>query len=46
MTLWGHLAWWLWRTIYLSKLISPSKKIRVAVDWTINLFAPRDISKI
>ena len=42
----GHLAWWLWRTVYLSKLISFRKKIRVAMDWTINLFYPRDISEI
>lgn len=43
---WGHFAWWLWRTIYLSKLISWRKKFKVALDWTINLFSPRDISEI
>lgn len=43
---WGHFAWWLWRTVYLSKLISFPKKIKVAVDWTINLFMPRDISEL
>ncbi|MDR3519845.1 MAG: NAD(P)/FAD-dependent oxidoreductase [Candidatus Pacebacteria bacterium] len=42
----GHLAWWFWRTVYLSKLISFRKKVRVAVDWTMNIFSPRDISKI
>lgn len=42
----GHLAWWLWRTVYLSKLISFPKKIKVAVDWTFNLFMPRDISEL
>jgi NADH dehydrogenase len=41
----GHLAWWLWRTIYLSKLISWQKKLKVAGNWTLNLFSPRDISK-
>lgn len=40
----GHFAWWLWRTIYLLKLISKSKKLKVAVDWTLQLFSPRDIS--
>jgi NADH dehydrogenase len=40
----GHIAWWFWRTVYLSKLISFKKKVRVAVDWTMNLFSPRDIS--
>lgn len=41
----GHLAWWLWRTIYLSKLISWQKKLKVALNWSVNLFSPRDISK-
>jgi NADH dehydrogenase len=42
----GHVAWFIWRTVYLSKLISFRKKIRVAVDWTMNLFSPRDISQL
>tara|TARA_B100001964_G_scaffold237882_1_gene302262 strand:- start:14 stop:1273 length:1260 start_codon:yes stop_codon:yes gene_type:complete len=41
----GRTIWWLWRSIYVSKLISWQKKLRVIVDWTINLFSPRDISK-
>jgi NADH dehydrogenase len=39
----GFLAWWLWRTIYLMKLPSFERKIRVALDWTLDLFFPRDI---
>ena len=42
----GHMAWWFWRTVYLSKLISFRKKVRVAVDWTMNIFSPRDISRL
>ncbi|MBI3888663.1 NAD(P)/FAD-dependent oxidoreductase [Candidatus Nomurabacteria bacterium] len=42
----GHVAWFIWRTVYLSKLISFRKKVRVAVDWTLNLFFPRDISQL
>ncbi|MBD3251904.1 FAD-dependent oxidoreductase [Candidatus Uhrbacteria bacterium] len=42
----GHLAWWIWRTIYLSKFISWNKKIEVAVDWTRGIFTPRDISRV
>lgn len=42
----GKFAWWLWRTIYLSKLASWKNRIKVAIDWTINLFYPRDITKI
>jgi len=32
----GFIAWWLWRTIYLSKLPRLEKKIRVAIDWTLD----------
>jgi NADH dehydrogenase len=39
----GFAAWWLWRTIYLLKLPSLERKLRVAIDWTLDLFFPRDI---
>src|SRR3989344_3104052 len=42
----GHTTWWFWRTVYLFKLISWRKKVRVAADWTMNLFSPRDISQL
>ena len=38
----GFLAWWLWRTIYLSKLPRFEKKVRVALDWTLDLLFPKD----
>lgn len=41
----GPLAWWLWRTVYLFKFISRSKKIKIAIDWTVNLFHHRDITR-
>lgn len=39
----GLFAWFLWRTIYLSKLPGFERKLRVLIDWTIDLFFPRDI---
>ncbi|HQQ77341.1 MAG TPA: NAD(P)/FAD-dependent oxidoreductase [Thermoanaerobaculia bacterium] len=39
----GLLAWLMWRGIYLSKLPGLERKVRVLVDWTIELFFPRDI---
>ncbi|MBI3988893.1 MAG: FAD-dependent oxidoreductase [candidate division NC10 bacterium] len=39
----GFFAWWLWRTIYLFKLPGFERKVRVALDWTLDLFFPRDI---
>jgi NADH dehydrogenase len=38
----GFLAWWLWRTIYLSKLPRFEKKCRVAIDWTLDLMFSKD----
>ena len=38
----GFVAWWLWRTIYLSKLPGFEKKVRVALEWTLDLFFSKD----
>ncbi len=40
----GFLAWWLWRTIYLAKLPRLDRKLRVVLDWTLNLFFPRELT--
>ena len=39
----GLLAWFIWRGIYLSKLPGLERKVRVMVDWIIELYFPRDI---
>jgi NADH dehydrogenase len=39
----GFVAWWLWRTIYLSKLPRFEKKLRVALDWTLDVFFSKDL---
>ena len=38
----GLLAWLMWRGIYLAKLPGLERKVRVLVDWIIELFFPRD----
>jgi len=40
----GFIAWWLWRTIYLSKLPRLEKKLRVALDWTLDLWFAKDFA--
>ncbi|MDF0676996.1 MAG: FAD-dependent oxidoreductase [Nitrospira sp.] len=40
----GFPAWWLWRTVYLLKSPSWSRRIKVAFDWTWELFFPRDLA--
>jgi len=42
----GFFAWWLWRTIYLSKLPRAEKKLRVALDWTLDLLFSKDIVQL
>jgi len=42
----GIFAWWLWRTIYLFKFISWKKRFRIVASWTMNIFYPRDITRL
>jgi NADH dehydrogenase len=42
----GFIAWFLWRTIYLSKLPGAVRRLRVTLDWTLDLFFPRDITQL
>jgi NADH dehydrogenase len=42
----GIVAWWLWRGIYLSKLPGFQKKVRVAIDWTLDLIFSKDIVQV
>ena len=39
----GFIAWWLWRSIYLMKLPGLDRKVRVALDWTLDLIFSKDI---
>jgi hypothetical protein len=41
----GFIAWWMWRSVYLAKLPSLAKKLRVMVDWTLDLFFGREIEQ-
>jgi NADH:ubiquinone reductase (H+-translocating) len=38
----GFLAWWMWRTIYLSKLPHWEKRVHVALGWTFDLIFSKD----
>ena len=42
----GFFAWWLWRTIYLSKLPGLDKKVRVAFEWTLDLLFRKDVCAV
>lgn len=45
VTLSGRFTWWLWRTVYLSKIVTMRKRVEVAIDWTMDLFLPRDTAE-
>ena len=42
----GFLAWWLYRTYYLYQLPQLERKVRVVIDWTLELIFRRDIVKM
>ena len=41
----GFLAWFLWRGIYWSKLPRTEKKVRVAIDWLLDLLFTKDFTQ-
>jgi len=41
----GFIAWWMWRSVYLLKLPGLAKKLRVMVDWTLDLLFGREIEQ-
>jgi NADH dehydrogenase len=42
----GRIAWFIWRTVYVTKFHSWSKRIKILSEWTQNIFWSRDITKL
>ncbi len=42
----GFFAWFVWKQYYLSTLPTNEKKIRVGLDWFVDLFFPKDITRL
>jgi NADH:ubiquinone reductase (H+-translocating) len=42
----GWMAWWLWRGVYLAKLPSLERKVRVLGDWLFGSMLPRDTARL
>lgn len=42
----GLLAWIFWRTVYLSKFPGFDRRIRISMDWLLDLLLPRDITQV
>jgi NADH dehydrogenase len=41
----GFIGWIVWRTLYLSKIIGMSNRIRIVIDWTLDLLIERSITQ-
>ena len=46
MKLVGFPAWWIWKTVYMMKLPTLASRLRVVLDWTVELFFERDVSEL
>ena len=42
----GLVGWFLWRSYYLLRLPTLDRRIRVAIDWTLDLILKHDIVEI
>jgi NADH dehydrogenase len=42
----GFPAWLLWKTVYMLKLPTLATRVRVVLDWTVELFFERDVSEL
>jgi NADH dehydrogenase len=40
----GFIAWWMWRSFYLGKIPTKSKRLKVLIDWTMDLLFKPDVS--
>jgi NADH dehydrogenase len=46
MNIYGIVAWWIWRTVYLRKIPKLNKRLRILLDWMADLIFDRDISRL
>lgn len=42
----GFFAWFFWKTVYMLKLPTLAARVRVVLDWTVELFFERDVSEL
>jgi len=46
VTLTGFLAWWLWRTYALLQIPRWDRRIRLAMEWTLDLVFPPELVQL
>ena len=42
----GLAAWMLWRGVYLAKMPGMAQRVRIAIDWTLDMIFGRNIARI
>lgn len=42
----GFIAWWVWRTYYVSRMPRWSRRLRIIIDWTVALFFKNDVVQL
>lgn len=42
----GFLGWFVWRTLYLAKMVGLSNKLRILLDWTLDLLIERSFTQL
>lgn len=46
ISIYGFVAWWVWRTYYLSRMPRWSRRLRIVIDWTVALFFKNDVVQL
>lgn len=46
LNIYGIVAWWIWRAVYLRKIPKLNKRLRILLDWTADSLFDRDISRL
>jgi len=45
-SIYGFVAWWVWRTYYLTRMPRWSRRLRIVIDWTVALFFKNDVVQL
>jgi len=41
----GFGAWWMWRSIFVSRMVSGRSKVQMLIDWFLSLYHGRDFTR-
>ena len=46
ISIYGFVAWWVWRSYYVSQMPKWSRRLRIIIDWTVALFFHNDVVQL